>query len=443
MKRLVGLLVAAGLAGAIFLAGALLPTRASQNPIPTLSLPAPSPLPSAASGLQKLQTTITSLQSRLQGNPGDAEALSSLGLAYLQEARLTVNPSYYTKADEVLRKSVAIDRKSNFQGSLGMGILAGARHRFGAALRWGRRAQAENPYNADVRGLEADALIELGRYRAARQELQEMVNLRPGLSSLSRISYYRELHGDLAGAIQAMAAAFRDAGGSGQDAAWASYQLGDLQLLAGHLVRAEFLYRRGIYLDPGYYLPKVGTAKVAAARGDLSTAARILKQVVTTYPAPIYVMLLGDIYRAEGLRSEARREYSLVQAEQRLFSANGVIPDTEMMIFFVDHHRRLHRTLREARREYAKRPSVRVADALGWVLYANGKFAQAQRYARRALRLGTIDPTYYFHAGMIAKAVGKRTLALRYLRRALRFNPHFSVRYAAEAVHALRALESS
>jgi tetratricopeptide (TPR) repeat protein len=151
-------------------------------------------------------------------------------------------------------------------------------------------------------------------------------------------------------------------------------------------------------------------------------------------------MLLGDIYRAEGRRNEASREYSLVQAEQRLFSANGVIPDTEMMIFFADHHLRLHRTLAEARREYAKRPSVRVADALGWVLYANGKYGEAKRYARRALRLGTIDPTYYFHAGMIAKAAGEKTLALRYLRRALRFNRHFSVRYAPEAVHALRAL---
>lgn len=441
MKRLVALLMAAGLAAVIFLAGALLPTRASQSPAPPA--PAPSPLPSAASGMEKLQATITSLQARLQGDPQDADALSSLGLAYLQEARLTVNPSYYTKADEVLTKSVTINKKTNFQGLLGMGILAGARHRFGAALRWGRRAQAENPYNADVRGLEVDALVELGRYGPAGKELQKMVNLRPGLSSLSRISYYRELHGDLRGAIQAMAAAFRDAGGSGQDAAWASYQLGDLQLLAGHLGRADFFYRRGVYLDPGYYLPKVGTAKVAAARGHLRVAARILKRVVNTYPAPIYVMLLGDIYRGEGLGNEAHREYGLVQAEQRLFSANGVIPDTEMMVFWADHHRRLQRTLKEARREYAKRPSVRVADALSWVLYANGRKGEARLYSRRALRLGTVDPTYYFHAGMIAKAAGERQLALRYLHKALRFHPNFSLRYAPEAIRALHVLEGA
>jgi tetratricopeptide (TPR) repeat protein len=442
MKRLIALLVAAALGAAIFVAGALLPTHAAQ-PSHSAAQTEPTPTPTATSGLQQLQDSITSLQARLQGNPSDADALSSLGLAYLQEARLTVNPSYYTKADEVLRKSIGINRKANFQGLLGMGILAGARHRFDLALKWGRRAQQENPYNADVRGVVTDALIELGRYREAGKELQKMVDLRPGLSSLARISYYRELHGDLPGAIQAMAAAFRDAGGSGQDAAWASFQLGDLQLIAGHVSRADYMYRRGRYLDPSYYLPKVGIAKVAAARGHLGRAARILRTVTATYPAPIYVMLYGDILRAEGLQDQAKRQYDLVRAEQRLFSANGVVPDTEMMIFFADHHQRLTQTLHEARREYAKRPSVRVADALSWVLYANGKYAQAATYAHRALRLGTVDPTYYFHAGMIAKALGEGRLALHYLRRALRFNPHFSVRYAPEAVRAIRALGGS
>jgi tetratricopeptide (TPR) repeat protein len=398
---------------------------------------------SVATASQKLQDTISSLQSRIRGNPRDSEALASLGLAYLQEARLTVNPSFYTKADEVLRKSVALNEKTNFQGLLGMGALAAARHRFDLALRWGKLAQAANPYSAEVRGVVTDALVELGRYPKAARELQKMVDLRPGLASLSRISYYRELHGDLRGAISAMEEAFRDASGSGQDAAWASYQLGDLQLLAGDLRRASFLYRRGSYLDPGYYLPRVGEAKVAAAKGDLPGAARILKRVVISYPLPIYVMLLGDIYRAEGLQAQAQRQYGLVRAEQQLFSANGVIPDTEMMIFFADHHQRLDRTLKEARREYSKRPSVRVADALSWVLYTKGKFRAAFRYSRDALRLGTIDPTYYFHAGMIAKAVGERTLALRYLHRALRFNPNFSVRYAPEAARALRRLEKS
>jgi hypothetical protein len=56
-----------------------------------------------------VQRTIASLQARLEGNHRDVEALASLGLAYLREARLTGDPSFFTKADEVLTKSVAVD----------------------------------------------------------------------------------------------------------------------------------------------------------------------------------------------------------------------------------------------------------------------------------------------------------------------------------------------
>ena len=42
-----------------------------------------------------------------------------------------------------------------------------------------------------------DANNELGRYPQALKATQQMVNLRPNLASLSRVSYERELHGDL------------------------------------------------------------------------------------------------------------------------------------------------------------------------------------------------------------------------------------------------------
>ena len=38
---------------------------------------------------------------------------ASLGLAYVQEARITADPSYYPKAEGVLRRSIALDRKDN------------------------------------------------------------------------------------------------------------------------------------------------------------------------------------------------------------------------------------------------------------------------------------------------------------------------------------------
>jgi tetratricopeptide (TPR) repeat protein len=158
---------------------------------------------------------------------------------------------------------------------------------------------------------------------------------------------------------------------------------------------------------------------------------------------PTYVMMLGDLYRASGKHALAAREYRLVLAEQKLFQANGVVPDTEIMVFNADHGLKLHETLKQARAQYRIRSSVRVADALSWVLYANRDYTEAAKYSRRALRLGTKDPTYYFHAGMIAKAVGDAARARCYLTFAVRTNPHFSIRYAPEAVAALKDLATS
>ena len=44
-----------------------------------------------------------------------------------------------------------------------------------------------------------DALVELGRYDEAERELQAMIDRKPNLAAYARVSYLRELRGDLDG----------------------------------------------------------------------------------------------------------------------------------------------------------------------------------------------------------------------------------------------------
>jgi tetratricopeptide (TPR) repeat protein len=270
-----------------------------------------------------------------------------------------------------------------------------------------------------------------------------MVDLRPGLSSYARVSYYRELTGDFRGAVALMRMAAGSAGGDGVDAAWANYQLGELYFGQGDLNRAEHAFEQGAYLAPRFVLPKAGIAQVAAARGHASRAIEILSDVVRRYPLPKLVATLGDLYRATGRNGGAERQYELVAAEERLFEANGVRPDADTIVFYADHHMRLRHAVAIARRAYRRGPSVRVCDALAWALYATGQATRAERIVHCALRLGTRDALYYFHAGMIAKAVGRPSAARRYLATALEINPHFSLLYSARAARVLRSLGGS
>jgi tetratricopeptide (TPR) repeat protein len=381
------------------------------------------------------------LRTRIESAEDDWRSLALLGHAYLQKGTRSADPTYYARAENALRRSLDVTRGPSFEAALGMGVLANARHDFEAALRWGRAASAANPSNAQARGVVGDALTELGRYRDATRAFQKMVDLRPGLFAYARVSYARELHGDADGAIDAMEHAF-NAAGHASDRAWAAYQLGELYFSSGRFARAEREYRRGAQFAPGYPLLRAGLAKIAAGRGRVRKAISILRPVVREYPAPEMVILLGDLYHIAGRRHAATRQYDLVRAIERLYRVNGVKVDVELSLFDVDHGRGRRSALKRARAEYGRRPSIHVADALGWALYANGRYQRALRYAREALRLGTRSALFHFHAAMIDLRLGHTPAARRHLERVMELNPNFSFWHKERARRTLERLSA-
>src|SRR5207245_2891277 len=73
---------------------------------------------------------IAGLQLSLKDNPDNAAAWATLGLDYVDQARVTVDPAYDTKAEGALAKSIALNNKDNFIADAGEASLAAARHQF-------------------------------------------------------------------------------------------------------------------------------------------------------------------------------------------------------------------------------------------------------------------------------------------------------------------------
>jgi tetratricopeptide (TPR) repeat protein len=443
MQRITRIAGVGALTGALFLAGGIGVFRAARPDGGAVAVAAAGSRseavadPSVGAG-GSLDDAIAMLQQRLSEVPDDHQALASLGLAYVQQARVTADPSYYPKAQGVLRRSLELEPQDNEEALVGMAALAAARHDFAAALRFGLRARRVNAYDANVYGVIGDAQVELGRYDDAFATFQTMVDTKPGLSSYARVSYARELQGDVSGAIASMEAA-RQVAGTGADVAWASYQLGDLFFNSGRAARAEREYRRGLQADPGYVPNEVGLAKTAWARGDLTEAVEGYADAVRRFPSPEYVAALGDLYALTGDREMARRQYELVNAEADLFAANGVNTDLEVALFDADHGGP-KASLRAARAEWHRRSSMQVADALAWALHVNGRDPEAARYAKRALSLGTRNALFLYHAGMIQLGLGHDARACALLRTALDVNPSFSIMHAPIARRALASL---
>jgi len=382
---------------------------------------------------------IRKLQETLRAHPDDADSLTLLGREYEQRAREIGDPTYYSKADGVLRDALGISPASPLAES-GVASLALSRHRFREGLALGRRAielgtDAGAPAAIQSRnwGIVGDALVELGRYDDAFAAFDRMMRLEPGLAAYARVSYARELLGRPLAALAPMRAAVNASNGEPEPLAWSSVQLGKLYWAMGQLGHAKREYRRALAAFPGYVYALDALAQVEAARGRSSRAISLERRAVDKIPLPQFVSTLGDLLRVTGHEAAARRQYALMGAIRRLLDANGVKTDLALALFQVDRGIRLPQALRLARTARAERPSIDGDDVLAWALERNGRCAEALGHSRHALRLGTLDALKFFHRGMIERCLGHQQAARAWLRRALRVNPHFSVLWSPVA----------
>jgi tetratricopeptide (TPR) repeat protein len=389
---------------AVALPVAWLMTRGDQAPAArTVALPAgPRPGDSTDVRIAKLQATV-------RVAPGRADGYTLLAGAYLQKVRETGDAGFYARAGAAVDRALRL-APGDPAALTERGALALSRHDVRDGLVDARRALAAAPAVNKPYGVLVDALVELGRYDEAGRELQAMVDRRPDLAAYARVSYFRELHGDLAGAVRAMRAAISAGGDVPENEAYVQALLGGLELQRGQVAAAGRAFRASLSAVPAYVPGEAGLAKVDVAHGRLSRAIRRLRGVVARLPLPEHVVALAEAERAAGRASASRRDLALVRAEQRLLARSGVNTDTETAIFEADHGSPA-RAIALARRAWQAAPSIRSADALGWALTRAGRAREALPWAAKALRLGSRDPALNLHAGLAALAAGDRQVA--------------------------------
>jgi Flp pilus assembly protein TadD len=91
-------------------------------------------------------------------------------------------------------------------------------------------------------------------------------------------------------------------------------------------------------------------------------------------------------------------------------------------------------------REVRVRKDIYGYDAYAWALYKAGRLEEARAASQQALRLGTLDPELWYHAGMISAALGADELAREQLGRSLSLGPAFDPLQAPVARRTLRDL---
>ncbi len=423
-------------AGAVLLAGTLLVgpllgsdgSSASSDPVAASAAPAASPL----------TRSITGLQDQLKEQDDNAELWAQLGGAYVEQARISADPSYYPKAEGALNTSLDLVTDGNDDALTALGALANARHEFPAGADWAHQAQQVNPANSTSWGVLADSLVQLGDYQGATAAVQQMLDLRPGLAAYTRASYDLELHGQRDRAREALELALVGAF-SPSDTAFCRYYLGQLAFTTGDLQEAAEQFQTGLQAVPNDPTLLAGQARVLAARGEPDLAVAAYDRVVAARPLPDYLFEYATYLESLGRTQEADAQFSVLDAAQQLFKANGVQDDLTSALVAAERGEP-KAAVRHAQREWKLRQNVDAADAMAWALHRAGRNQEALTYAVKANRLEGPNATFLYHRGMIEVALGMKDQARTTLRTALETNPYFSPLHAPRAQDALERL---
>lgn len=370
--------------------------------------------------------------------PDSPIGYTQLASVYLKRARETGDFAISLLAEPNVRRALELAPNDASARKLEAALHL-ANHRFAEAVAASKKIIAEYPADPFAYGVLSDAYVETGDYKAAIEAAQKMIDLRPNTASFARVGQLRSLHGDHKGAVEMFTEAARISDPNDRETrAWCLVQLGDELWKHGKYPEAEKVYDEALAIFPGYFLASVSKGRVRASLGDLTTAERILSDAGRIVPNAKALLLLADIADVQG---NSERAKNLRDQYEQMEIKLGDAADHNGFGFFMADNGKLDQATALANDEFAKEPNIKSAHLLAWCLYKNGNAAEARKYIKEAMRLGTTDAAMLFHAGMIAKADGDLREARQLLSQSLKLNPGFDLLKAREAQRALSELK--
>lgn len=393
-------------------------------------------------GSLSAQTTdqqIATLEKVAAAQPKSPRARLSLALVYLQKVRETADYSYLDRASKLVNNVLTDDSANNDALRL--------RHEIGLQKHEFRdvAASAEDltkvaPNDAGNWANLGDALMELGEYDRASRAYERMLAIRPGLESYNRAAYYKFVTGDPAAAIRLMKAAIDAGAPSPENIAWCYAELGDMLFKTGKISEAADAYGAAVKLFPSLHRAHAGLGRIYGAQGKIPHSIESYKRAQAVVPMVEYAAALEKLYAKQGNAAEARKQRGMLDVLDKLASSRGERANRTLALIYVDEGRNLDRALQLTEAELENRGDIYTYDALAWVYFQKGRVEDAAKMAQRALKYKTPEPSFYYHAGVIAAAAGNTEEARLLLTRAMELNPQFDSEAVITAKKTLASL---
>ena len=372
----------------------------------------------------------TNLIRVVRDNPEDNKSALELAALYIKESRITGNAMYYDAAALKYINQVLQKEPENFEALTYKSLIYLSQHHFAEGLELAQQAQKVGPYNAFVYGLAVDGNVELGDYKAAIENADKMVSLRPDIRSYSRIAYLREIHGDYPGAIEAMKSSVKAGAPGDESTSWARVQLARMYENNGDLKSAEMQYLITLEQRPGYAYAIAGLGNIAIAENDYNKAISYYEQADSSINDYSLKEQLATLYNLSGNPQKGQQLMDAVikgmneEAQKGEEDEDiGHYNDRELAYAYVATAN-YKKALEHALAEYNRRPkNIDVNETVAWVYYKKGEADKAAPFLTNALKTGSKNPTLLCRAGAIYAKLGDKAKAKALLQDALKAGP--------------------
>jgi tetratricopeptide (TPR) repeat protein len=386
------------------------------------------------------RAAINGLLAKLRDNPHDNDSKIKLSYAYVQEGRTTGNYMYYDNAVLTLVNEVLDDPKvgdksdARFQALSIKATVYLNQHHFYDGLQIAEDARSISKFNSFVYGCLTDANVELGHYADAVRSADSMCLIRPDIRSYSRISYLRQILGNMKGSVNAMKIAVESGAPGLEQTEWTRVQLGKLYENLGQLDSASFQYKMALYERPNYAQALAGLARIDMDNKNYVNAIHELQTAYANVKDNAFKDELADAYLLNGQKQEALNTENEVIAsmEKDAQAANGNntlghYADKELALAYLktgDYDN----ALKHAKIEYDRRPdNIDVNEVLAWVYYKKGDFQNAKKYIDVAMRTHCQVSTLLAHAGLIYYKAGDQKKGMQLVSEAFNINPFLPI----------------
>lgn len=365
--------------------------------------------------------------------PEDKTTLLKLAKTFMQEGRVTGNYAYYNQAALEMVDHVLKNDPTELEAICLKSMIFLSQHRFAEAGVLAEQARQISPYYAFVYGLICDSQVEMGNYPAAVDAADKMVSTRPDIRSYSRVSYLREIHGDVSGALEAIQLAISAGYPGAEDGCWARMVMAHLYEDSNALDKAEEQYSIALSERPDYPFALAGMGRIAGYRKDYPAAINWYEKARAVMADASFFEALIDLYHLSGQEDKAAScakitidalladNLSAAQDKSR-----GHYSDMELAQLYLKI-KDLQKAQQHAEAEYQRRPeNIDACETLALVNYKTGNTAQAETLIRKALRTNSQKPERLALAGMIFKANGNTAEGEKYLTKARALKPYMT-----------------